>query len=95
MPFDSGDGVLRPLTRAFVEDLETLDVLSAAQALRAPLPVIHGEKDSLVPVDAARELAARAGAELELVPGGEHLLSRREDRERIRSAVLAFLARQG
>src|SRR5581483_5996720 len=33
VPFDSGDGVLRPLTRAFCEDLEGHDVLAAAEAL--------------------------------------------------------------
>jgi len=95
VPFDSGDGVLRPLTRAFCEDLEGHDVLAAAEALACPLLVVHGDRDSLVPFAAAEELARRAQAELVQVPGGEHLLARREDRERVRAAVLAFLARQG
>lgn len=93
--FDSGDGVQRPFTRAFAEDLETHDVLGAAERLPCPLLVVHGEKDSLVPLDSARELAARGRADLAIVPGGEHLLARREDRDQIRAAVLAFLERQG
>ncbi len=95
IPFDSGDRVLRPLTRSFVEDLEGHDVLAAAEGLACPLLVIHGEADSIVPLDAARELATRARADLVAIPGGEHLLSRREDRERIRAATLAFLGRDG
>jgi pimeloyl-ACP methyl ester carboxylesterase len=93
--FDAGDGVLRPLTRAFVSDLERQDVLGAAEHLACPLLVVHGDHDSLVPLDAARELASCARADLAVVPGGEHLLSSRADRASVRAAVLAFLARQG
>jgi putative redox protein len=95
VPFDSGDGVIRPLTRAFVDDLERQDVLGAAAVLGCPLLVIHGAADALVPVEAARALAERARAPLELIDGAGHLLTRREDRERIRARVLAFLGGEG
>jgi putative redox protein len=89
--FDSGDGVIRPLTRAFVEDLEQQDVLAAARALSCPLLVIHGTQDALVPLEAAHELSR---GDLAVIEGGGHLLSRREDREAIRTAALAFLGRE-
>lgn len=95
VPFDSGDGVIRPLTRAFVEDLERQDVLGAAGSLPCPLLVIHGAADALVPALAARALSERARAPLELVAGAGHLLSRPEDRDRIRARVLAFLGGEG
>jgi len=92
--FDSGDGVERPLSRAFVEDLERQDVLGAAASLGCPLLVVHGDADSLVPIDAGRELARVARADFVDIPGGEHLLARRQDREAVRTAVLAFLEKQ-
>lgn len=41
--------------------------------IRAPTLVIHGERDTLVPLSAAREAARRiSGARLEVIPGAGH-----------------------
>jgi putative redox protein len=93
--FDPGDGVTRPLTRAFVDDLEQHDPLAAARALDRPLLVFHGDQDEIVPLEAARELA-RAAPRAEgpvVLPGASHLLSRPRDREEIRAVTSAFLDR--
>ncbi|MDW8339481.1 MAG: hypothetical protein RMM28_10120, partial [Thermoleophilia bacterium] len=83
----------------------SLDELAAAQeAIRdrpdargvvasfgGPLLVCVGDRDELVPVEEARELAASALlGSLEVFPGAGHLLSV-EQPERFRSVLLAFL----
>ena len=90
-PFDPGDGVSRNLSRELVLDLERHDPQEEARTLARPLLVLHGDRDAVVPLERGRELAAATGARLEVVAGGGHLLSRPEDRVRIREAVLAFL----
>jgi acetyl esterase/lipase len=55
-----------------------------------PVFVLHGERDQVVPVAAARDAAARAGGELVLIHGAAHswLL---EDPETLRSIVAELL----
>jgi uncharacterized protein len=50
------------------------DSLAAVPLIRAPMLMIHGESDSLVPPDQSRQLqqAAAGPAELVLVPGAGH-----------------------
>jgi hypothetical protein len=57
---------------------------------RLPVFVLHGERDQVVPLSAARDAARRAGGELVLVHGAAHswLL---EDPETLRSIVAELL----
>jgi putative redox protein len=91
--FDAGDGATRKLSRALVLDRKKHDALAAAEKLTVPLLVVHGDRDQVVPLEAAELLAARARARLVVLPGGEHLLAGKSDRDRIRESVLAFIDR--
>ena len=62
--------------------------------LRLPTLVVHGELDRLVPPDNGRMVAAAIlGAELELVPGANHLLMT-DQPELVASSVGGWLDRQ-
>ena len=65
------DGVMRS---SFLDDVEVLDIERAIGSLRCPLLVMHGDADSVVPVEHARRIAeVSAGpAQLEIFPGIEH-----------------------
>jgi pimeloyl-ACP methyl ester carboxylesterase len=60
--------------RDVVEGGEGLDIIAAAERVRAPWLIVHGDADSSVPVDDAHRLFAAAGDEAELlvVDGADH-----------------------
>lgn len=59
--------------RAGLNILLDNDLRPLAGKLALPLSIVHGERDSLVPADAARWLQARVpGARLTLIPGCAH-----------------------
>jgi pimeloyl-ACP methyl ester carboxylesterase len=47
-------------------------VLERLRETGVPVVVVHGDRDSLVPLEAAADAAERAGGELVVVPGGTH-----------------------
>jgi dipeptidyl aminopeptidase/acylaminoacyl peptidase len=59
-----------------------------------PLLLIHGESDTIVPVDQARQLARTLGASCLMVtlPGVEHVQAYQSDRERYIRTVSSFFA---
>lgn len=80
------------LPYGFYEDTLRQDVLAAAARLRAPLLLVHGARDALVPVEQCRELHAAAPVPKRLVilPGGDHRFSRPEDLARMLEEVTAW-----
>jgi dipeptidyl aminopeptidase/acylaminoacyl peptidase len=58
---------------------EELDILAAAERVRAPWLIVHGERDESVPAAEARRLAERASGEKELllIPEGDHTFGAR------------------
>ncbi len=58
----------------FFEDARSQDVLGAARLVSAPLLVLHGSADEVVPVEDARAIHENAGgpAELRILPGVDH-----------------------
>ncbi len=70
---------------AFYEDARRQDVLAAAGRVSAPLLVMHGEEDEVVPVEDAHAIHANAKGpkELKLLPGGDHRITRPGDLEEV------------
>ncbi len=68
-----------------------VDVVAAAAALRAPLLLVHGSRDQVVPVEQARQLhAAARGSRLEVLEGADHVFSRPADLARVVGLVADF-----
>lgn len=59
----------------------------------APVLVVAGDADGTVPLELSREVAARAGAELVIVPGADHNDRALLDGDRYLDAVDAFVRR--
>ena len=67
------DTVEGRLSRKLWDDACEHDILAAVRVLHAPLLVIHGENDDVVPVSDAHDIAATArNASLEIVSGAGH-----------------------
>lgn len=73
----------------FFEDARKQDVLGAARRISAPLLVMHGEADEVVPVEDAHAIHANAGGPkaLKVLPGGDHRITRPEDLEEVLNAA--------
>jgi len=68
-----------PLNVSLLEDVEqnssSLDILAAAEKIRIPFLIVHGEQDVSVPVAEARQIFMRAKpdyATLTLIPNADH-----------------------
>jgi pimeloyl-ACP methyl ester carboxylesterase len=57
------------------QKLQLPAVFTALDALKLPIVVLHGRKDSFVPMKAAQRLATRTKAPLIEVPTGDHFLN--------------------
>jgi pimeloyl-ACP methyl ester carboxylesterase len=73
----------------FFEDARRQDVLGAARRVSAPLLVLHGGADEVVPVEDARAIHANASGlkSLKVLPGGDHRFTRPEDLEEVLNAA--------
>ena len=83
------------LTEGFFGDAERYDLPAAVAGLQAPLLVVHGDQDEIVPVAEAyraRELNPR-GAELAVIPGADHMFSQEAHRQKIAELVVDWFAR--
>lgn len=76
------------VTPAFLEDLAEYDVFRRYKAGTASLFMVHGAKDSVAPPEAAVRFAETFGAQLRMLPNGEHNLMGKGELEQ----VLAYAA---
>ncbi|HET9950422.1 MAG TPA: alpha/beta hydrolase [Candidatus Eisenbacteria bacterium] len=76
-------------------DWSASDYLDAADSIRAPLLVFHGERDTVVPYASSRELARRVPRLVRLVsfPGADHAEGWNVDSLTYNGAIRDFLAR--
>jgi len=65
------------LNLAMLEDLESIDVPSAARKIHCPVLILHGDTDEVVPVAEARELhdCLTVAKRLSILKDGDHRLS--------------------
>jgi fermentation-respiration switch protein FrsA (DUF1100 family) len=89
------------LTKLWAHLLLGVDVTQASPAeavrqLRTPLLLIHGDRDSQIPVSHTREIAANADPslmELWIVPGADHGFAHTQEGARYEARVLQFFIR--
>lgn len=79
----------------FFEDARKQDVLAAVEALSAPLLILHGGRDEVVPVEEAHALAERARCEkcLRILARADHRFSGEEDLRELVAASADWFAR--
>ncbi len=80
-------------------DLASISPVILAEKTDAPVLLIHGKDDTVVPYDQSRVMAdalKKAGKPHEFVtlPGEDHWLSRGETRLQMLQATVAFLERE-
>jgi len=66
-----------PVHAQFYEDCLRYDPYRAAEELRVPTVIVHGDKDEIIPVEQAYALHRHIGAEkaLHIIPGADHRFS--------------------
>lgn len=83
------------ITRQFLEDLNTQDLLAQVKRLDRALLVMHAPEDSLVSIDHARHIfeAARHPKSFVSLDGADHLLSSRTDADYVARVIAAWADR--
>jgi pimeloyl-ACP methyl ester carboxylesterase len=81
------------LNLTLLEDLEQIDVPSAARRIDCPVLILHGDCDEVVPIQEARELYSCLSGkkQLSILPGADHRMSNPEFMERAMSETLTWL----
>jgi len=69
---DNHDIVEYDLSYDYWVDLQSYDTMRMSAGIRCSTLIIHGEKDTCVPIDQSRRLAAVLGTEVQVVIGAEH-----------------------
>ncbi|HEX7321703.1 MAG TPA: alpha/beta hydrolase [Mycobacterium sp.] len=80
------------VARALLRISDTME--QRASALAAPLLIVHGEEDRLIPVDGSRRLAACAGSadvELKIYPGLYHEVFNEPERAAVLDDVVGWI----
>ena len=74
----------------FLVDLAEHDVFTRYQKGMADLAMVHGAKDSVAPPEDAQRFAAQFGADLLLLPNGEHPLMGEGELEQVLQKTMEF-----
>ena len=84
-----------PMHFRFFEDCERHDAFRAAQKLRVPTTIVHGDQDDVIPVTQARDLYAQIPAEkaLHIMAGADHRFSDPKQFSRMTGLLMAWLTR--
>lgn len=84
-----------PVDFRFYEDCLRHEASRAAQAIRVPTIIVHGEQDELIPVSQSEELYARIPAQkaLHVIPAADHRFSRPEHFRHMTDLLVGWLVR--
>lgn len=79
--FNSRGRTLR-LTDTFFSDADQFDPATLIASFDRPLLVVHGDMDEIISVEEAYKVKEISGgrADLDIIPGADHMFSREEDR---------------
>lgn len=78
------------VTPAFLQDLAGHDVFTRYQKGMATLAMVHGGQDKVAPVEDARRFAEQFGAQIQILPRGEHNLMGEGELEQVLAQATAF-----
>lgn len=84
------------LNRDFFDDANRHDLTAATRSLTIPMLVVHGDRDTIIPV-AEAHLAKTANprmVELAIVAGGDHMLAQPDYQQQVARMVTDWFCRQ-
>ncbi len=81
------------LTREFFDDAARFDIPAEMGRITCPVLQVHGEKDEIMPVSAARQLHAALGPESEWfeIAGADHMFSDPKHRKAVSERVRTWI----
>lgn len=91
--YSSIEGI--PLTNRFFKELKSIDVAGAVSRIMAPVLIIHGAGDAIVPAANAYTIEGllQGDKKLVMIDDGDHNLTRESDIEILRNQVIPWLQR--
>ena len=75
----------------FWRDLQKFDPLGIAQRISCPTLIVHGDKDTVVPIEQSRSLARRIRSQFHVVSGAGHAYDGDGQIEEVKAVALDFL----
>ncbi len=87
------DWVNKELPPDFLENVASTNVMAAARELKAPLLIIHGDKDTVVDVSVSKELYKHANEpkSLVIVAGADHDFAHPHEAQRAIEEIVAWM----
>lgn len=80
------------LDYSFFEDAEKANGYEAAQKIKIPTVIVHGDKDESIPVEQSKKLAGLIkSSNLEIIEGADHRYSKPEDFEKMLDFISKFI----
>ena len=87
----SGDGRRLKLNYTFFEDFKNNNGYKAAQKIKIPTLIVHGDKDESVPIEQSKKIASLIkNCRLEIIEGADHRYSKPEDFKKMLDLISKF-----
>jgi dipeptidyl aminopeptidase/acylaminoacyl peptidase len=89
------EGESRKIGYAFYEEAEKIKAYEAAQKIKIPTLIVHGDKDETVPIEQSKKTASLIeNCRLEIIEGGDHRYSKPEHFEKMLDLISDFIIEQ-
>jgi dipeptidyl aminopeptidase/acylaminoacyl peptidase len=88
-------GETRKISYSFYEEAEEIKAYEAAQKIKIPTLIVHGDKDETVPLEQSKKTASLIeNCRLEIIGGGDHTYSEPEHFEKMLDLISEFIVEQ-
>ena len=89
------DGETRKLKYSFYEEAEKIKAYEAAQNIKVPALIVHGDEDETVPIEQSRKMASLIqNCRLEIIEGADHKYSDTSHFEKMLDLISEFIIEQ-
>ena len=89
------DGETRTLKYSFYEEAQKVKAYEAAQKIKVPALIVHGNDDETVPIEQSRKTASLIeNCRLEIIEGADHTYSKPEHFDKMLDLIAEFIIEQ-
>jgi dipeptidyl aminopeptidase/acylaminoacyl peptidase len=86
------EGETHKIGYSFYEEAEKIKAYEAAQKIKIPTLIVHGDKDETVPIEQSKKTASLIeNCRLEIIDGGDHRYSKPEHFEKMLDLISDFI----